>query len=249
MKKPIKVKVGDKFNKLIVIDFDGKDKHGFNTWACQCKCGNIIHNISTNSLSSGNTKSCGCLQKEAAIKSGKKRRKYNKYDLTGEYGIGYTSKNEPFYFDLEDYEKIKNYVWKYQQDSYVITNLWENNKPTTLRLHRFVFLNETEIEDDSIDVDHRNHVPYDDRKENLRKSKHYQNITHCKKYSNNKSGVKGIFYDKERNKWKALLTINKKSVLNKRFDTFEEAVQARKEAEEKYQKEFQYKKEEDLYNK
>lgn len=31
---------------------------------------------------------------------------FNKYDLSGEYGIGYTSKGEEFYFDLEDYKKM-----------------------------------------------------------------------------------------------------------------------------------------------
>ena len=36
-------------------------------------------------------------------------KKYNTYDLSGEYGIGYTSKGEEFYFDLDDYDKIKDY--------------------------------------------------------------------------------------------------------------------------------------------
>lgn len=241
------IKIGDKFNKLTVIGFDGKDKHGFNSWACQCECGNIIHNIITSSLTSGNTKSCGCIRNESAKKAGLKLRKLNIYDLTGEYGIGYTSKNEPFYFDLEDYEKIKEYVW-YYHNNYLITNIYNNNKCSHLYLHRLVLLEEKEINDRTIDVDHINHVPYDDRKSNLRKSEHYQNITHCKKYNNNTSGVKGVFYDKERDKWKALLTINKKKVLDKRFNTKEEAIQAREKAEKEYQKEFQYKEKEDEYN-
>ena len=37
--------------------------------------------------------------------------KTNKYDLSGEYGIGYDSNGQKFYFDLEDYDKIKNYCW------------------------------------------------------------------------------------------------------------------------------------------
>ena len=41
----------------------------------------------------------------------KKIKKYNTYDLSGEYGIGYTTKGEKFLFDLEDYEKIKDYCW------------------------------------------------------------------------------------------------------------------------------------------
>lgn len=42
-------------------------------------------------------------------KGGKKNKRYNRYDLTGEYGIGYTNQGVEFYFDLEDYDKIKEY--------------------------------------------------------------------------------------------------------------------------------------------
>lgn len=33
--------------------------------------------------------------------------KHNTYDLSGDFGIGYTDKGEKFYFDISDYEKIK----------------------------------------------------------------------------------------------------------------------------------------------
>ena len=36
-------------------------------------------------------------------------KKYNDFDLSSnDYGIGFTLKGEPFYFDKDDYEKIKN---------------------------------------------------------------------------------------------------------------------------------------------
>ena len=47
-------------------------------------------------------------------------KKYNKYDLTGKFGIGYTSKGEEFYFDLEDYDKIKNHLWYKDKDGGLI---------------------------------------------------------------------------------------------------------------------------------
>jgi hypothetical protein len=41
-----------------------------------------------------------------------KLKKFNQYDLSGSYGIGYCSNtNNPFYFDLEDYDLIKDYCW------------------------------------------------------------------------------------------------------------------------------------------
>ena len=40
------------------------------------------------------------------------RRKTNRYDLSGDVGIGWTSNtNRQFYFDLNDYELIKDYSW------------------------------------------------------------------------------------------------------------------------------------------
>ena len=55
-------------------------------------------------MAKGLCKSCGCISKEMVYQQ---RNKINKYDLSGEYGIGYTSKNEIFYFDKDDYDKIK----------------------------------------------------------------------------------------------------------------------------------------------
>ena len=53
------------------------------------------------------------------IKKWKKFKKYNTYDLSGEYGIGYTSKGEEFWFDLNDYNKIKDYCWYYNSNGYL----------------------------------------------------------------------------------------------------------------------------------
>lgn len=76
-------------------------------------------NVPTNSLTSKNTQSCGCLQAESTKKYGKAHRKLNRYNLDGEYGIGYTSKDEEFYFDKEDYDKVKEYTWHINPEGYV----------------------------------------------------------------------------------------------------------------------------------
>lgn len=52
----------------------------------------------------------------------------------------------------------------------------------------------------------------------------------------NETGVRGVFFDKRSGKYVAHLIFKGKCVLRKRFKTFEEAVKARKEAEEKYYK-------------
>ena len=59
---------------------------------------------------------------------------YNKYNIGGEFGIGYTSKGEEFYFDLDDYDKIKDYCWYLNENKYLVTN--SNN--TIIRMTRLL---------------------------------------------------------------------------------------------------------------
>ena len=55
---------GQRFNCLTVICFDRKSKYG-NLWKCRCDCGNIMY-ATTGNLTSGRTKSCGCLHDKLA---------------------------------------------------------------------------------------------------------------------------------------------------------------------------------------
>lgn len=52
--------VGRRFGKLTVMERDGVNKHRQALWKCACSCGNEV-TVSTSTLKSGNTKSCGCL--------------------------------------------------------------------------------------------------------------------------------------------------------------------------------------------
>lgn len=56
---------GQRFGKLTVIRKHQNKKWDIDSafWECQCKCGNMTI-VSTSNLKSGNTRSCGCLQKE-----------------------------------------------------------------------------------------------------------------------------------------------------------------------------------------
>ena len=59
--------IGQKFGRLVVLEDVGENKHKQVIWKCQCQCeeGNIV-TVRGNSLRSGNTKSCGCFNKEKA---------------------------------------------------------------------------------------------------------------------------------------------------------------------------------------
>ncbi|WP_417444603.1 hypothetical protein [Joostella sp.] len=62
--------IGKKFNRLTIISFIGIDNYRNKVWKCVCVCGNYTK-ASTTSLKKGNTKSCGCLQKEKAAMTGR----------------------------------------------------------------------------------------------------------------------------------------------------------------------------------
>lgn len=51
---------------------------------------------------------------------------------------------------------------------------------------------------------------------------------------NNSSGHRGVHFDKGRKKWVAQITFQRKNHLLGRFNTLEEAIEARKQGEEKY---------------
>ena len=169
-----------------------------------------------------------CL-KNPQEKNGLKNRKLNKYDLSGDYGIGYTAKGEPFYFDKEDYDKIKNYTWSINPDKYVSSCPFGK----TIKMHILIM-----SPPKGKVIDHINHITFDNRKSNLRICEHYQNIIHSRTYKNNTSGRKGVYWDKSKNKWAVYITANKKTQFLGRYDDFDEAVKVREDAEEKYHKEF-----------
>lgn len=241
-----------KFGRLTVIkqgeDYVDDKGRKAARWLVKCDCGSEPFLVRGTLLKQNHTQSCGCLLKEVLTERNRKQlnkinlnhtrnRKYNTYDLTGEYGIGYTTKGEEFYFDLEDYEKIKNYCWYYSKTGYLRANLRKGEG--TLLFHRFVM----NASSDDIDIDHIKHYPrnelkYDNRKENLRYVTKSQNGMNQYTASNNTTGVKGVYWHKQNMNWFSLITVNKKRIFLGTFDNFNDAVQARKEAEEKYFKEY-----------
>ena len=54
--------ISEKFGRLVVSDLNGKNKKGNALWKCKCKCGNECV-VRQDLLTSGKTKSCGCLRK------------------------------------------------------------------------------------------------------------------------------------------------------------------------------------------
>ena len=135
--------------------------------------------------------------------------------------------------DLEDIDRVKNYKWYLHDNGYVITDIKSTKKH--VRLHRFIM----DCPDGMV-VDHINHNPLDNRKDNLRVCTQQQNMMNQSKRKDNTSGITGVHWveGKRRKKWVARITVNKKQKTLGYYNTKEEAIEARKQAEIEYFGEF-----------
>lgn len=203
-------------------------------WECLCECGNTCYYSRYALITPNGVRSCGCLYNDTRSTTAKK---YNFYDLDNyDFGIGYCDNGTYFFFDKEDYDKIKNYSWWYD-GRYVIAHSLKDDKYTTgiVRMHRVVM----DIPDrEDIEVDHKNLIRYDCRKCNLRRATTFENATNkdLSKYS--PTGVTGV--KKVRSKWLASITCNGKTIRLGLFELFEDAVKARQSAETELFKEFKF---------
>lgn len=87
-------------------------------------------------------------------------------------------------------------------------------------------------------IDHKNSNRSDNRIENLREATFVTNAQNCKKFSNNKTGIKGVFWREIIKKYVASISVNGKRILLGNFLNLEDAANEVKNAREKYHKEF-----------
>lgn len=204
-------------------------------WLCECDCEKHTRKIIQQGHLKNNESLLCCSYKNKSAR--KRMKKYNTYDLSGEYGVGYTTKGEEFWFDLEDYDLIKDYCWYKDKDGYFATKTYGTANPMRITMHRLVmgFPDATDI-----DHIHGKETRYDNRKSNLRTATHSQNNMNKGLQINNSSGITGISWFAKTNQWRAYIIINKKFVHLGLYDNLEDAIKARKEAENKYFGEFSY---------
>ena len=194
---------------------------------CECSCENKNQVVcSSSNLTNGSTRSCGCLKRY-------NNKKFNLYDICK--NIGYFSNTaDTFYFDAEDYEKIKEYCWFQNKEGYAATRSILNGKEKIILLADVVMnnLNKEYV------VDHINHCRTDCRKRNLRKCLQKDNSKNNSINVNNSSGVSGVSWCKREKKWRAYIGIDNKQKSCGYFVNKEDAIKARLRAEAKYYGEF-----------
>ena len=221
-------------SRIIILeqaeDYVSPQGRRYAQWLCKCTCGNpnnfIVKGLE---LRNGDTQSCGCIRRET-------HKKYNTYQLNlqdeyGQYGIGYCSNtSHEFYFDMEDYNKIKDYCW-YEVDcgEYHTMEAWESNSHTQIKMHWLIV---------GKYYDHEDRNAFNNRKYNLRPANASENSSNRSILRRNTSGITGVSWDKSRNKWIAHIGIKNKKFRLGRFSNKEDAILARLKAEKQYFGEF-----------
>lgn len=222
-------------SKLTVIgradDYIRKDNKGnIVRWWCRCNCGNPELVLAFGQdLRRGHTLSCGCIQEKRTSVANKK---YNKYDLSGEYGIGWTTNtNKEFYFDLEDYDKIKDYCWMTGISGTGYTSLvaYDSDSKKQIKMAwLFGFKG----------FDHIDRNPLNNRRSNFRPATNSENSRNSSLSSRNTSGIIGVSWIKDKQEWLAQIGFNNTNHRIGSFVVKEDAIRARLEAEAKYHGDF-----------
>ena len=238
MPKPIDI-IGMRFGRLVVVSqAENRRKNGGKSVRrvnCTCDCGNTTV-VDVGSLTSGNTRSCGCLFEEGCRKT--KNHKTIEFVFHDDYVEGIMRSGKRFLIDVEDYEKVKDYCWHIgTREGYIMARI-RGSKQQFILLHRLI-MNPKPGEK----VDHINHDPFDNRKCNLRIVTHQQNMMNTSPSKSNKSGCPGVWYRKKGRsikRWIAYINVDKKMKHLGDYATYDEAVAVRKGAEKKYYGEYAY---------
>lgn len=216
---------GQKFGRLLVLEQNGKDGRGEFLWKCLCDCGKIV-SVRGNQIRSGKSVSCGCYNRELVVAFSKR---YIEFDISGDCGVGITRNGIKFYFDLDDFEKIKNLCWHTNYYGYVTAHNPSTNKPTLL--HRYLL----NCKDDEI-IDHIDRNKLNNRRKNLRITSQSKNIFNSPIRSNNTTGITGVVIEFVAGKkmYRAQISKNYQNINLGRYEMIEDAIEARRNAEIKY---------------
>lgn len=257
---------GKIFGKLIVLKVDEekskKTKRIY--YICQCSCEKkTIKSVRQDALVSGNVQSCGCIHnvnmgKKCKIKNCNNNAEFlglcrKHYDQQYKYGkifdrtrfdsneinikdtyaeiILYNQQNQikaKTLIDIDDIEKIKNIKWSYDHE-YVS----HKEQGFKIYLHRLIM----DFPND-LYIDHINGNPLDNRKENLRTCKQYQNCMNKHKTTNQYTDIIGVHWRKEKEVWEAVIFENGNRHYLGKSKNINDVIKLRKEAEQKYYGEY-----------
>lgn len=153
------------------------------------------------------------------------RKIWNYFEINGNDCNIFYQKDNIIYIiiiDKEDYTKVQNYYWTLNHNGYP----WSRTQGTKIYLYHLIY------ETDKL-IDHIDRNPLNNKKNNLRIVDYSQNNLNHNTISTSSTGINGVTWDKTKNKWRSRIRFHYKEYCEY-FDNFEEAVQWRKELENKF---------------
>lgn len=202
---------GQRFGKLVVLGDSGeRTKNGDRLWKCNCDCGNMTSQTGT-LLRLRKNNSCGCVSQNGLFR-----------DLTGKrFGRLVVVKKS------ENRTKKGRLLWECKCDCGNTTDVagmsLKNEHTVSCGCYRREVLKKRDAPQlvESLE------------KISWREGTALLNLTSGIP-SNNTSGVRGVSWNKKRGTWIAHMQFKGETVLREEFTNKQDAIDARKEAEEKY---------------
>lgn len=211
---------GEKFGRLFVVKYDSTNAKGKALWECLCDCGNTKVVIGEN-LRAGFTTSCGCYKREVEVKA----------SVT--HGLSHVDgKKSRLYSIWGDMKRrcnnIKNKEYKnYGGRGITVCDEWEHDY---LKFHEWAIANGY---DGSLTLDRIN-VNGNYEPSNCKWSTWSQQGQNKRMSTKNTSGVSGVTFNKSRGIYIVRIGVNGKRIFVGEYKSFEEAKDARIEAENRY---------------
>jgi len=206
--------IGERFNKLVVLKECPDKNPKEDKWLCKCDCGNYTSAYGYR-LKAGRANSCGCTARN------KPRHGHSiGGKLTPEYKTWKYMMRRCYNKKSKSYKGYGDRGIKVCERWHTFDNFLKDmgSKPRPISKYSI------ERKDFNGDYEPENCEWADATTQARNKGLSSQNT----------SGVKGVGWSKQHNKWRARITVNKKTIELGWFDKKEDAVKARKNGEEKY---------------
>ena len=167
---------------------------------------------------------------EICRQNGRKSKKFNEYKIIGDtVYVKLTNTGNTMICDADIWEQAKKYAWhENNREHYAETTNGKTGKKK--KFHHLILPYK-----EGFVTDHINRNRLDNRRINLRYATHRANNLNKCMVKNNTSGVTGI-YRKPNGKWQAVIFEYNRHISLGYYWNKEDAIKARKEAEEKYYK-------------